>query len=147
RAKTGAHEVITTIMLNNIAALVLSYLLTTTILQQPGRRDPISPVIEWSATFPRLADTRLHLGLLLALLAAVVVWWLLERTTLGFRIRAVGLNPHAAATAGMSVDRITIVSMAIAGALGGLAGAQIVMAPTLLTSFPPQLSLGIVGTV
>ena len=147
RAKTGAHEVITTIMLNNIAALVLSYLLTTTILQQPGRRDPISPVIEWSATFPRLADTRLHLGFLLALLAAVVVWWLLERTTLGFRIRAVGLNPHAAATAGMSVDRITIVSMAIAGALGGLAGAQIVMAPTLLTSFPPQLSLGIVGTV
>ncbi|MFV0429450.1 MAG: ABC transporter permease [Arachnia sp.] len=147
KAKTGAHEVIVTIMLNYIAALGLRYLLTTDVLQQPGRNDPISPVVEWSATFPRIAGTRLTLGFLLAVAAAFVVWWLLERTTLGFKIKAVGLNPHAAQTAGMSVPRITMIAMGIAGALGGLAGAQIVLTPTLLTSFPPQLSVGIIATV
>lgn len=147
KAKTGAHEVIVTIMLNYVAVLSLSYLLTTTLLQQPGRRDPISPVVQFSATMPRLAGTRLTLGFFLALVAALAVWWLLERTTLGFRIKAVGMNPHAAATAGMSVSRITITSMAIAGGLGGLAGAQMSLTPTLLTGFPPQLSLGIVATV
>ncbi|PIF04365.1 MAG: ABC transporter permease [Propionibacterium sp.] len=147
KAKTGAHEVITTIMLNFLAGLTLSYLLITPLLQQPGRNDPISPAVAWTATFPRLDGTRLHLGFFLALLAAVAVWWLLERTTLGFQIRAVGLNPDAAATSGMSVSRITMLSMAFAGALGGMAGAQIVMTPTLLTSLPPQLSAGIVGTV
>lgn len=147
KAKTGAHEVIVTIMLNYVAALSLSYLLTTQLLQQPGRNDPISPVVEFSATMPRLAGTRLTLGFFIALLAAFAVWWLLERTTLGFRIRAVGINPYAAATAGMSVSRTTIIAMAIAGALGGLAGAQIVLTPTLLTGYPTQLSLGIVATV
>lgn len=147
KAKTGAHEVIVTIMLNYIAALSLSYLLTTQLLQQPGRKDPISPVVEFSATMPRLAGTRLTLGFFIALLAALAVWWLLERTTLGFRIRAVGINPHAAATSGMSVSRTTIIAMAIAGSLGGLAGAQIVLTPTLLTGYPTQLSLGIVATV
>ncbi|MCC2592319.1 ABC transporter permease [Tessaracoccus sp. OS52] len=147
KAKAGAHEVITTIMLNHIASTMLSYLLITSMFQMPGRTDPISPVIEWTATLPRIAGTRLHLGFLLALLAAVAVWWLLERTTLGFQIRAVGHNPYAAGTAGMSVARVTIVAMAIAGGLAGLAGAQMVMAPTLLTSFPPQLSAGIVGGV
>ncbi|MEO7586911.1 MAG: ABC transporter permease [Arachnia sp.] len=147
KAKTGAHEVIVTIMLNYIALYMLQFLLTTKMLQQPGRSDPISSVVEFSATMPRLAGTRLTLGFFIALVAALAVWWLLERTTLGFRIRAVGLNPHAAATAGMSVSRTTIVAMAIAGGLGGLAGAQAVLTPTLLTGFPTQLSLGIVGTV
>ncbi len=147
KAKTGAHEVIVTIMLNYIALYMLQYLLTTPLLQQPGRSDPISSVVEFSATMPRLAGTRLTLGFFIALAAAVAVWWLLERTTLGFRIRAVGQNPHAAATAGMSVSRTTIIAMAIAGSLGGLAGAQAVLTPTLLTGYPTQLSLGIVGTV
>ncbi len=147
KAKTGAHEVIVTIMLNYIALYMLQFLLTTPLLQQPGRSDPISPVVQFSATMPRLAGTRLTLGFAIALVAAVAVWWLLERTTLGFRIRAVGQNPHAAATAGMSVSRTTIIAMAIAGSLGGLAGAQAVLTPTLLTGYPTQLSLGIVGTV
>lgn len=147
KAKTGAHEVIVTIMLNYVAALSLSYLLTTKLLQQPGRSDPISPVVAFSATMPRLAGTRLTLGFFLALVAAAAVWWVLERTTLGFRIRAVGINPHAAATAGMNVSMTTIISMAIAGSLAGLAGAQLVLTPTLLTGLPTQLSLGIVATV
>lgn len=147
KAKTGAHEVITTIMLNHIAALALGYLLITPLLQLPGRTDPISPIIEWSATMPRLAGTRLHLGFLLALLAAFALWWLLERTVYGFQIRAIGLNPFAAQTAGMSVSWVTISAMGLAGALCGLAGAQMVTAPTMLTGFPPQLSNGIVATV
>ncbi|MGO1487385.1 MAG: ABC transporter permease [Arachnia sp.] len=147
KAKTGAHEVIVTIMLNYIALYMLQFLLTTSILQMPGRADPISPVVQFSATMPRLEGTRLTLGFFIALVAAAAVWWLLERTTLGFRIRAVGQNPHAAATAGMSVSRTTIIAMAIAGSLGGLAGAQATLTPTLLTGYPTQLSLGIVGTV
>lgn len=147
KAKAGAHEVIVTIMLNWIAIKMLLVLLTSPVLQAPGRRDPIAPILEWSATFPRIAGTRLHLGFLIALVAAFVIWWILERTTLGFRLRAVGHNPHAAETAGMNVSRLTIIAMAVAGALGGLAGAQMAMAPTMLTGYPTAVSVGIVGTV
>ncbi|PIF05067.1 MAG: ABC transporter permease, partial [Propionibacterium sp.] len=124
KAYTGAHEVIVTIMLNYIASGMLAWLLTTTVFQRPGRTDPISQVVDWSATMPRLEGTRLHLGFFLALLAAVAVWWLLDHTPLGFRIRAVGANPDASATAGMSVPRTTVWTMVIAGALAGLAGIQ-----------------------
>ena len=76
---------------------------------------------------PRFGGTRLHLGLLVAILAAVLVWWLLTRSTLGFRLRAVGANPDAARTAGISVGRAYVLAMLIAGALAGLAGAQQVL--------------------
>ncbi len=147
KAKAGAHEVIVTIMLNWIGIKMLLFLLSTPMLQAPGRRDPIAPILEWSATFPRVAGTRLHLGFFLALLAAFLVWWMLERSSLGFRLRAVGFNPHAAETAGINVSRITIIAMAFAGGLAGLAGAQMAMAPTMLTGYPTALSLGIVGSV
>ena len=147
KAKAGAHEVIVTIMLNWIGIKMLLFLLSTPMLQAPGRRDPISPILEWTDTFPRVAGTRLHLGFFLALLAAFLVWWVLERSSLGFRLRAVGFNPHAAETAGVNVSRITIIAMMFAGGLAGLAGAQMAMAPTLLTGYPTALSLGIVGTV
>ena len=71
KARTGAHEVIVTIMMNYIAAGLLAYLLTTTAFQRPGRTDPISPIVDWNATFPRLEGGQLHLGFVLALLAAV----------------------------------------------------------------------------
>ena len=71
---------------------------------------------------PRLEGSQLHLGFVLALLAAVAVWWILDRSTTGFAIRAVGANPHAAATAGMSVARTTIITMFLAGALAGSGG-------------------------
>ena len=146
KARTGAHEVIVTIMLNYIAAGLLAYALTTTAFQRPGRTDPISPIVDWNATFPRLEGGQLHLGFLLALLAAVVVWWLLDRSTTGFAIRAVGANPHAAATAGMSVARTTVITMVMAGALAGLAGAQAAMGPTA-SGVPVPLSAGIVGSI
>src|SRR5215213_4658922 len=146
KARTGAHEVIVTIMMNYIAAGLLGYLLTTSAFQRPGRTDPISPIVDWNATFPRLEGGQLHLGFGLALLAAVGVWWLLDRSTTGFAIRAVGANPHAAATAGMSVARTTVITMVLAGALAGLAGVQAALGPTA-SGVPVPLSAGIVGSI
>ncbi len=123
KARTGAHEVISTIMLNNIAIFVTDYLLTTDAFREPGRSDPISKPILDSATLPRFdSGLRLHAGLIVALLAALIVWWLLERSTFGFEITAVGLNPNAATAAGMSVPRMVIFGMTLAGAMAGLAG-------------------------
>ncbi|MGO2740585.1 MAG: ABC transporter permease, partial [Cellulosimicrobium funkei] len=133
KARTGAHEVIVTIMLNNIAI----YLVTTKPFQAPGSSNPISPRIPGNAQFPLLLGEgfRLHAGFVLALLVAVGVWWLMERSTLGFRFRAVGENPHAARTAGMSVPWTTVWVMAIAGALAGLAGsAQVLGTEHVLTA-------------
>lgn len=146
KARTGAHEVIVTIMMNYIAAGLLAYLLTTSAFQRPGRTDPISPIIDWNATFPRLAGSQLHLGFVIALVAAVLVWWILDRSTIGFVIKAVGANPHAAATAGMSVGRTTIITMTLAGALAGLAGVQAALAPSA-SGYAVPLSLGIVGSI
>ena len=147
KARTGAHEVILTIMMNYIAGSLLAFLMLQSIFQAPGRADPISPVLEWSATMPRLDGTRLHLGFFLALLAAFAVWWLLERTKFGIHLKAVGLNPNAAATSGASVPTITMLTMALAGGLAGLAGVQAVTAPELLTGFPPQMTGTIIGTL
>jgi simple sugar transport system permease protein len=146
KARAGAHEVIVTIMMNYIAAGLLAYLLTTTAFQRPGRTDPISPIVDWNATFPRLEGGQLHLGFLVALLAAAAVWWVLDRSTVGFAIRAVGANPHASATAGMSVARTTVITMTLAGALAGLAGVQAALGPTA-SGVPVPLSAGIVGSV
>ena len=125
KARTGAHEVITTIMLNFIALRLLDYLLTTESFLRPGRADPISKQVADTAELPRLSDNpiyRLHLGFLIALAAALFVWWLLFRSTVGFRMRAVGTNPNAARYAGMSVGGTWVLSMALAGGLCGLGG-------------------------
>ena len=127
KAKTGAHEVIVTIMLNNIARFLIIYLLATSAFQRPGRADPISPFVHDSAELPQFFGTRLHVGFLLAILAALFMWWLLERSTLGFRLRAVGHNPNAATSAGMSVSSTYIAVFLIAGALAGLAGASLAL--------------------
>jgi general nucleoside transport system permease protein len=137
KARTGAHEVITTIMLNYVARFLILYLLTTSLFQRPGASNPISPPIVESAQLPRLlgSSSRLHLGFILVLLAAVFVWWLLSRSTIGFQFRAVGANPHAARTAGMSVERSYTFVMLIAGALAGLAGvAQVLGTERVLTT-------------
>ena len=145
KARTGAHEVIVTIMMNYIAAGLLAWALTTTAFQRPGRDDPISPEVLPTATFPQIYG-QLHLGFVLALLAAVVVAWLLDRSTTGFTIRAVGANPHAAGTAGMNVAATTVITMTLAGALAGLAGVQSALGPSI-TGVPVPLTEGLVGTV
>jgi ABC-type uncharacterized transport system permease subunit len=125
KAKTGAHEVITTIMLNFIALFLVDYLLTTSIFQQPGRNDPISQAVNAAAQFPRLiGDHRLQIGFLIALGAVAFVWWLMYRTTMGFEFRAVGFNPDGGRYAGMNVAWVYVSVMAVSGALAGLAGAN-----------------------
>jgi simple sugar transport system permease protein len=146
KARTGAHEVIVTIMLNYVATGMLSWLLTTSVFRRPGRTDPISPVVDWTATFARLEGSQLHVGFFLALGAAVGVWWLLERSTVGFALKAVGSNPNAAATAGMSVGRAIVIAMVLAGGLAGLAGVNMALAPSQ-SGVPIPLTNGIVGTV
>lgn len=132
RAKTGAHEVITTIMLNAIAANLLNYLLRRPAIQRSGRADPISKDVLESARLPQLLgwidpQLRVHLGFVLALLLAWFVYWLLFKSTIGFEFRAVGMNPHAAEYAGISVTRVTVMVMATAGAIAGIGGANLTL--------------------
>ncbi|MFC4902145.1 ABC transporter permease [Kocuria sp. CNJ-770] len=137
KARTGAHEVILTIMLNYIALNLVAYLLTRPAFLRPGSSNPISPQVAETAMFPRLLGEqfRLHWGFVLAVLATVFVAWLLHRSTVGFELRAVGANPRAARTAGISVTRGYVVVMLLAGALAGLAGvAQIAGTERALTS-------------
>jgi general nucleoside transport system permease protein len=129
KARTGAHEVITTIMLNYVAAYLALYLLSTSVFRRPGRTDPISEPVEVPARLPHLAgqNLRLHAGILVALLGAVAVAWLLGRSTWGFELRVAGANPSAAQTAGISVARATVLAMVLSGGLAGLAGANQVL--------------------
>jgi ABC-type uncharacterized transport system permease subunit len=124
KARTGAHEVISTIMLNYIALYLLYYLLSVPGFQAPASNQAISLPVFDTARFPRLLGSGLSVNgsLIVALLAALGCWWLLTRSTLGFRLRAVGANQFAARTAGMSVPGSYITVMVIAGALSGLAG-------------------------
>lgn len=129
KARTGAHEVIVTIMLNNIALFLLSFLLSTTAFQRPGSSNPISPPMASTAVYPLLLGSqfRLHAGFLVAIAAAFFVWWLMGRSTIGFKFRAVGANPNAARTAGIKVEWTYVWVMAVAGALAGLAGSAQVL--------------------
>ncbi|WP_426976499.1 ABC transporter permease [Pseudarthrobacter sp. O4] len=136
KARTGAHEVILTIMFNYIALYFLRYLLNTPAFQRPGESNPISPILDPSAVYPQIfgSQYRLHLGFVLAIAATFLVWWILNRSTIGFEFRAVGANPKAALTAGINVPRATILVMAIAGALAGMSGvAQVAGTEKVLT--------------
>ena len=125
KARTGAHEVIVTIMLNYVAGYFLLWLLSTTAFLRPGRQDPLAPEVAQSARLPHLfgSELRANFGFIIALFAAAAIWWLLSRSTWGFRFRAVGANAAASRTAGISVARVTTSVMFIAGALAGLGGA------------------------
>jgi len=124
KARTGAHEVISTIMLNYIALYFLFYLLGVSGFQAPGSNQAISRNVHGSARLPHLlgSDLRLHAALLIALAAAVGCWWLMSRSTLGFSLRAVGANQFAARTAGMKIERSYVTVMLISGGLAGLVG-------------------------
>lgn len=128
KAKTGANEVIVTIMLNWIATWLAAYLLTTQFMRE-GASQPITPPVASNAMLPRLLPEpfRLHLGFILALLAAAAVWWLMERSTLGFKFKAVGANPQAARTAGINVNTTYVWVMVVAGILSGLGGASVIL--------------------
>lgn len=123
KARVNANEVILTIMMNSIAGLLLRNALKADAFVGggfPGR----SMSVASTAAYPPLLGPqfRLHWGFVLAIVVAIGVWWLMERSTLGFEIKAVGTNPSAARTAGISVPTTIIAVMAISGALSGLAG-------------------------
>ena len=129
KARTGANEVIVTIMLNNIAVYLIAFLLTTTAFQRGDSNNPISPPLKETALLPLLFGPgfRLHAGFLLAIAAAFGVWWLMNRSTIGFQFRAVGSNSSAARVAGISVNANYVWVMVVAGALAGLGGAAQVL--------------------
>lgn len=154
KAYTGAHEVITTIMLNYIAIVFTGWLVSQGSRQQgipPGPlRDPnplnivprTAAVVE-SARLPNLFEMGgqpVHFGVILAILAVIVIWWLVWRSTFGFELRMVGLNPSAGKYAGVNVARTTIITMAIAGGLAGLAGAVETLGRTYY--FAPNFNVG-----
>ncbi|CAB4904289.1 unannotated protein [freshwater metagenome] len=126
KARTGAHEVIVTIMFNYIAGFFLFWLLKTKVFLRPGGLiNPLAPPVHDSAKLPQFlgSDLRANAGIFIAILATYFVWWLLNRSTWGFRFRAVGANASAARTAGISVAFVTTTAMAVSGALAGLGGA------------------------
>ncbi len=129
KAFTGAHEVVTTIMLNTIAASVIGWLVTGPLLASGFSFDRTGDL--GNATLPILFGTRnLHLGVLSSIVAAPVVWFLLWRSTLGFEIRTVGANPSAARYAGMRPAFLITFTMSLAGLLAGLAGSMEILGIT-----------------
>jgi simple sugar transport system permease protein len=128
KARTGAHEVITTIMLNYTAGLFLTWLILQKGIQDPNRTDAISKTVDGSARLPSFGgELRVNLGIVLAVLVTAAVAWLLNRSAFGFELRAVGANPAAARTAGISVARTYTLLMVVAGGLAGLGGATQVL--------------------
>ncbi len=122
KVKFGASEIITTIMLNYVAIHWVTYLVTGPMKEPPGTF-PQTPVVELSAQLPRIVPgTRLHLGLLVAILAVLFYYYFLWRTTIGYETRVVGLNSEAARYAGINLGRNSVLAMFIAGGFAGLAG-------------------------
>jgi ABC-type uncharacterized transport system permease subunit len=141
KARFGAHEVITTIMLNYVAFGLVNFLINNGPMVDKASSAPRTPYIDPAAQLPILATgTRLHAGLLLALLSIPVVWFLLARTTIGFRIRSVGFSPTASRAAGISVAWTLLATMGISGGLAGLAGADEVLGVSHY--MPPSFSVG-----
>lgn len=128
KARTGAHEVIVTIMLNSIALLYVRWLVNSQdpiLLRDTNSSVPRTAPIEDAARLPTFVDSQppLHLGFVVMVVLAIVVWFVLQRTNFGFEVRTVGTNPDAARYAGMSVGKTIFLAMAISGLFAGLAGA------------------------
>ena len=128
KAQTGAHEVILTIMLNYVAISLFTWFIRSPNLLQAEQAGgtPKADAPALSAQLPALfpGTYALHLGFVLAILATLTYWWLMERSVIGYRFRMVGHNPHAARTAGISVGRTYVMAMAVSAAFVGVAGAN-----------------------
>ncbi|MBM7650067.1 simple sugar transport system permease protein [Bacillus ectoiniformans] len=126
KARLRVHEVIVTIMMNYIALHVTNHFIRNVISDKADATDAVPETASLkSPFFETLTDySSLHNGIYLAFFAAVIMWFILEKTTLGFELRAVGYNQHASQYAGMNVNRNIILSMVISGAFAGLGGAM-----------------------
>ncbi|MFM9920681.1 ABC transporter permease [Lacisediminihabitans sp. H27-G8] len=145
KARTGANEVIVTIMLNYVAYYLLAYMLRTPgLLQAKGSSNPKSPAMKPSAIFPDLLgpNYNLTIGFILVIIVTVFVWYLLNRSSLGFKFRAIGENPHAARVAGIDVKNMYVYAMLISGGLIGLAGANQVQG-SITSGFGSGIDAGI----
>lgn len=144
KARTGAHEVIVTIMLNYIAVSLVTYLMRTPVLHDmDSGNNPVTIPPDVTAQLPKILgdNFNLHLGFILAIIAVVVYWWLMERSTLGFRLRMVGLNADAARTAGINVNVVFVLAMVLSGLFVGLAGVNQALGRE--GSFSPSIDSGI----
>lgn len=124
KAYLGTDEIITTLMLNFVALAFMNYLIfgSYSFWRDPSRPVPQGNVIPDSAAMPVISG-RLHIGFLVAVGLAVLLWWVLRSTTFGFRLRTIGDSPRAARYAGMGVPVATLAVLSISGALAGVAGA------------------------
>lgn len=126
KARFNVNEILTTIMMNAIAVQLMNLLLRGPMIdkiQKGAARIPQTARLSDAFDLPRLIPTRLHLGTLLAIILAFVVYFFLWRTTIGYRIRAVGLNMYASRYSGINVQRNIVLSLLLSGAFAGLAGA------------------------
>jgi len=149
KAFLGTDEIITTLMLNFVALAFMNYLIfgSFSFLRDPTRPVPQGEAIPASATMPSISG-RLHIGILIAVGLAVVLWWVLRSTTFGFRMRTIGDSPRAARYAGIGVPLTTLAVLSISGALAGVAGAIEVSGVT--NRLDPQslaIELGYTGIV
>jgi simple sugar transport system permease protein len=138
KARTGAHEVIVTIMLNYVMYDLLSYLLShPAMLQQPHQTNQIAPFIDNNADLAHVGGPppQVGIGFLIAVAAALAVAWLLSRTTTGFQFRTVGASPSAARTAGIRPERAWILVMLLAGGLAGLSAGSVVLGTNTQLTF------------
>ncbi|RME84114.1 MAG: ABC transporter permease [Caldilineae bacterium] len=123
KVRFGASEIVTTIMLNYVAIIGTGYLVTGPMIEQAGTYPQTAKVAEAARLYRFLPPTRLHIGFLLALVFAVIVYVLLFKTSTGYAIRAAGHNQTAARYAGIDVERTVLLAMGISGGAAGLAGA------------------------
>jgi simple sugar transport system permease protein len=140
KARTGAHEVITGIMLNYVAINLTDYLSGGPLKDAAsGNIIARTPLITETSRIPVVGG--IPLGFLLAALGAVAVWWVIKKSTFGFEIRTVGLNPDAARYAGISVRRVLILTMTCSGLLAGLGGA--IETQGIVHRFQPGFNVGL----
>jgi simple sugar transport system permease protein len=150
KAKLGVHEVIVTIMLNYTALFLTNFFIRTSL--NPSRLEggvqkahsvilgPNARLTNMSEIMPIFGNSSLHTGLFIAIAAALVVWFLLFKTTMGYEIRSVGSNPFASEYGGISISRNIIKAMFISGMLSGLAGATLVSGLTFKIDQAPASS-------
>lgn len=126
KARLGVHEVIVTIMLNYVALYSSNALIRSVLSDNQDKTDKIAATASLSSEWLQNLTffSRMHYGILIALFAAIIMWFLIERTSIGYELKSVGYNQHASKYAGMNVQRNIILAMVISGAFAGLAGAM-----------------------
>jgi simple sugar transport system permease protein len=146
KSRTGAHEVILTIMFNYVAIAIFAFSLRTEglLLQSAGGGTPKADPPMETALFPSVFGNTfaIHWGFVLAVIALVFYWWLMEKSTIGFRLKMVGYNPEAASAAGISVKKVTVLTMLLSASFMGFVGANQVLGNTAGATVSSHVNIG-----